>query len=82
MGTDMTRPASGGREAGERPTFVTCEFNGVWMVGKVDPAAPFGLPDTFTGSFATQAEAEEHARRCTAAATPGWMRYARGERHA
>lgn len=64
----------------DMPTFVTCDFAGRWMVGKVNPAAPFGLPDTFTGGFATQAEAEEHARRCEAAATPGWVRYARGER--
>jgi hypothetical protein len=62
------------------PRFVTCDFAGVWKVGKLNPHAPFGLPDTFTGSFPTQEEAEEHARRCERAATPGWIRYARGER--
>jgi hypothetical protein len=66
--------------AAAEPAFVTCDFRGVWKVGKLDPEAPFGLPETFTGDFTTQAEAEEHARRCTEAATPGWVRYARGER--
>jgi hypothetical protein len=62
------------------PVFVVCEWHGVWKVGKIDPEAPFGLPKTFTGNFATKEEAEEHARRCMDATTPGWVRYARGER--
>ena len=66
----------------EPPLFVVCDFRGVWKVGKLDPRAPFGLPEMFTGSFATEAEALAHAEKCRAAAMPGWMRYAQGDRSA
>lgn len=64
----------------EIPAFVVCEFRGVWKVGKYDPNASFGLPKKFVGEFETEEDAEEYAQKCERAATPGWVRYLRGER--
>ena len=54
--------------------WVVLEWQGKWMVGKLDPDALFGMPASFEGEFASEREAKAECVRRYRATLPGALR--------
>lgn len=55
--------------------WVPCDFRGRWMVGRLDPNAPLGMPSCFEGDWPSEREAKAECVRRYRATLHSTLRY-------